>query len=253
MNQALFAIWLLAISPFVGSFIGVLADRLARGGNVITGRSRCANCARALPYRDMVPLLSVLWLGGKCRHCAAPIPRQLFWAEALAVLIACAAVFSAADVVQMGLAAAWMWVLLALGLADATSWRLPDVLNGALVVAGAGLGLSAPGAGVADVFASALIGVGGFWLIRLGYGGLRRREGLGMGDVKIMAGIGAALPVTALPVVTLVAALAALAMVRIWPEIQKSRDGAAAVPFGAFLAGAAGIVWIALNLPLSGP
>lgn len=217
------------------------------GSNVVTVRSRCAACGALLQPLDLVPLLSGLFLRGKCRHCGLVIPRHLFWVEVLAVLVACVAVFCATNPMQMGFAAAWMWVLLALALADAKTWRLPDSLNMSLFVLGVGLGMSEPDAAVINVIGSACIGVGVFWLIRLAYSHFRHREGLGMGDVKLMAGIGAALPVTALPIVTLVAALAALGLAVLLPGIQKTRNGAAALPFGAFLAAAAAVVWIGLN------
>jgi leader peptidase (prepilin peptidase)/N-methyltransferase len=74
---------------------------------------------------------------------------------------------------------------------------------------------------------------------------LRGREGLGLGDVKLMAGIGAGLGPMALPVVTLVAAVLALAFAGIMAVQRRARpEGDLAIAFGAYLAGAAGLVWL---------
>ncbi|MDJ0971368.1 MAG: prepilin peptidase, partial [Kiloniellales bacterium] len=64
-------VYLLLISPFVGSFLGVLVLRLPRGEGVVAGRSRCPHCRTTLGAVDLVPLLSYLLRGGRCRHCGA--------------------------------------------------------------------------------------------------------------------------------------------------------------------------------------
>ncbi len=66
--------WLpVLLSPFVGSFLGVLVRRLPSGGAVVMARSRCESCGRALGIFDLVPILSFLALRGRCRGCGAPI------------------------------------------------------------------------------------------------------------------------------------------------------------------------------------
>src|SRR4030042_540113 len=60
----------------LGSFLNVVITRLPRGEQVMAGRSRCPHCRTTLPWRDNLPLLSYLWLGGRCRFCGAPISRR---------------------------------------------------------------------------------------------------------------------------------------------------------------------------------
>ncbi len=84
-------------------------------------------------------------------------------------------------------------------------------------------------------------------VVRVGYHRVRGREGLGAGDVKLMAGIGAALPPQALPWVTLVAALLALAAVLLVTAWRQRAHAAAPLPFGTFLCAAAALVWLALR------
>lgn len=246
--QAL-AIWLVVISPFVGSFLGVLVTRLPEGRDVITGRSRCADCGTPLGVRDLVPIVSFLRLRGRCRHCGAPLPRQLLLTEVLAVCAALVAVSVAATPAELVLAALWLWLLVTLAVIDATHYRLPDALTAAVFAVGVPLGLLAPGAGLPGVLLSAGLGAGALALIRLGYRRIRGREGLGAGDVKLMAGIGAALPPEALPWVTLVAAVLALAAVIAVPGWRRRAHAAAPLPFGTFLCVAAALTWFAGGPP----
>jgi len=73
---------LFVLGVAVGSFLNVLIDRLPRG-EPLRGRSRCDSCRTPLPWYDLVPILSFLWLRGKCRYCGARIPRRLLVVEVL--------------------------------------------------------------------------------------------------------------------------------------------------------------------------
>lgn len=244
--QAL-SIWLLVVSPFVGSFLGVLVARLPDGRSVIWGRSRCAACGAPLGVRDLVPILSFLALRGRCRHCGTPLPRRLLVTEILGVCAAVATVSVTTTPAELVLAALWLWLLVPLAVIDATLYRLPDALTAALFAVGVPLGLLAPDAGLPVVLLSAGLGAGALALIRLGYRRFRGREGLGAGDVKLMAGIGAALPPEVLPWVTLVAAVLALAAVLLVPGWRRCAHAAAPLPFGTFLCAAAALSWVAIG------
>lgn len=236
-------VWLLAvIGPAMGSCAALLAERLPRGEPVVWARSECRACKAVLAPRDLVPLWSYARLGGRCRHCGARIPPRLWRAEWAGLALGAAAAGLAADPVQAVAAALWLWVLLALALADLRAFRLPDPLTLALAVFGAALAWP----DWAGALTGAIAGAGAFWAIRAGYAAVAGREGMGLGDVKLMAGIGAGLGWMALPWVALVAALAALAgtwarqALRGRPLRRTTR-----VPFGAWLAGAAAAVWMA--------
>jgi len=234
------ALFLLVTGAAAGSFLALWAERLPHGEGVVLRGSRCRDCGARIGWRDLVPVLSWLWLGGRCRGCGAAIPRWLFHAELGGVTLAALAILVAPTLATMALGAVWLWLLMGLALCDLTAMRLPDPLNAALLATGLGLGMLGPGAGAALIGAGA--GAGAFLAIRLGYHALRGREGLGMGDVKLMAGIGAALGWQALPLVALVAALGALALTLALRRGAVARD--AEIPFGAYLCAAAGLVWI---------
>ncbi len=72
---------------FVGSFLNVVITRLPQGENFGWGRSRCPRCRRKLPWYDIIPLVSYLWLRGQCRYCGDAIPRRYLLVELATALL----------------------------------------------------------------------------------------------------------------------------------------------------------------------
>lgn len=181
-----------------GSFAGLAGHRLPRGQGVVAGRSYCPACGEAIALRDLVPLVSWLALGGRCRRCRAPIsPRYPLAELATAVVftlavLAFGAGWSAAVVCGLGLG------LVIVALADLDSQVVPD----AVLVWLLPLGLvhrALLGAAWADTIAGAVgaaaLGAALRWL----GGRVLRREALGLGDVKLLAVAGAWVGAAALP------------------------------------------------------
>lgn len=246
-ESSLFAVVLILLGSVAGSFLAAWADRLPRGESIVHPPSRCRTCNARIRWRDLVPVASWIWLGGRCRACGAPIPRRLFYAEIGGMGLAILSVWTTQSPLQMGLGALWLWLLMGLMMCDLAALRLPDALTGSLLLAGLGLAWENPLRNLGDGVVGAAIGAGAFWLIRLGYRMLRGQDGLGLGDVKLMAGIGAGVGAMALPVVALIAATAALA----WSGLTSWQSGkrphaTLEIPFGAYLAGAAALLWLIL-------
>lgn len=228
------ALFLVLAGPAVGSFLGVVVDRWPWGRS-LWQPSGCDSCGARLTFADMVPIFSAL--RRRCRHCGAPIPGHLLRIEVAALGAACLAVALGKDPAQMAALALYLWLLVGLFYADLLHFRLPDPLTLGLLAAGLALAAATPGRDVAQALVSAAVGAGAFWLLRAGYARLRGREGLGLGDVKMAAGIGAATGWAALPLVTLIAAALGLAAA-LWQARGRLPDAAARVPFGSCLAGA---------------
>ena len=135
MQIEMLNIFLLIASPFIGSFLGLLCDRVPRGESWTRGRSKCRACGRKLDVRDLVPLVSYLVLKGRCRTCNAPIGISAPLIEVLALAIALLPITMAPPNL-MALATILGWSLLSLSVIDMRSLRLPDPLVGLVAVTG---------------------------------------------------------------------------------------------------------------------
>ena len=234
----------------MGSFAALLAERTLRAEPVLWARSQCRACAARLGWTELVPILSYLWQRGRCRHCDARIPPALFQAELAGALMGAAAALASPDPLRALVLGLWMWALLALAIADLRAFRLPDRLLLLAALAGAalvGLGDGSGWPSLADRTLNAGLGAGAgagsFWLIRLIYRLARGRDGMGLGDVKLMAVLGLVLGLERLPLTVLLAALSALivSVLRAWRR-GRPLNRLGRVPFGAALALAAAVM-----------
>jgi leader peptidase (prepilin peptidase)/N-methyltransferase len=237
---------LVAISPLVGSFLALLADRLPRGEDVIVKRSYCRDCETPLGPADLIPLLSFIFSVGKCRHCKSKIPWHLPFAEFGAILIALFAVWNTTPDPMLIAQTVFMWIMLALFIADARFFRLPDILT----VAALGLAIiiiySNPERNLIAHLITGAIASGVFWLIRYGYQKSRGVQGLGMGDVKLIASIGVVSGPLGLPSLILIASLLAIAFAILRSTITgQPINGKIALPFGSFLCLSVAVFWLA--------
>jgi len=217
------------LGAIIGSFLATLVIRWPEGRSVLLGRSQCDSCDAVLGPRDLVPLLSAMVARGRCRHCAAPIdPRhwQIELAAAAIGVLAGLAVPGPAAVAG----AAFGWLLLALAALDLAVFWLPDRLTIALAVGG---------------LLTGAIGIDP-WCVGQGYRLLRKREGLGGGDPKLLGAIGLWLGWAMLPAVLLLAALTGLALVLVGTLSGRAARLDDRVPFGALLAIAAYPAWLFL-------
>ena len=234
---------LIATAPIIGSFLGVLITRLPERAPVAWARSRCDFCETELAVRDLVPFASWLLARGRCRHCG----RSLGWfypAVELAALIVVAASLAVDRGAEAWLDALLGWSLLTLGWIDVRSWRLPDILTLPLIVLGlATAWLFAPDE-LIDRVAGSVAGYGCLWLVAYSYRWLRGREGLGLGDAKLLAAAGAWVGASGLPSVVAGAALAALVMAGGLMLTGVRFKRTSALPFGPFLALATWLVWL---------
>lgn len=239
-----------ALGAAMGSFVALTAERLVRGDPILLARSACRSCQANLRPRELIPMVSYLALRGRCARCGGRIPPLLFQAELIGAAIGVAALLVAPDPLRGLVLAGWMWALLGLAIADLRFFRLPDVL--VLMAAGLGLALALLGDGTGwpaisqratQAAIGAIAGGGSFGLIRVVYRWRTGREGMGLGDVKLMAALGLALGLEHLPLVVLLAATSALvlSLLRAWRK-GRPLNRLGRVPFGAALAMAAGIV-----------
>lgn len=229
-----------AAGLIAGSFLSTLVMRWPRG-RTLGGRSRCDGCGRTLRAADLVPLLSYALARGRCRACGAAIDPRHPAMEIAAALIGALAIGCAPG--WAGVAGALFgWTLLTLGALDAEHRWLPDALTLPLLALGLACGFGA----LDDRLIGAAAGGGSLWLVNAGWRRWRGHDGLGGGDVKLFAALGAWLNWPALPPLMLMAALLGLASVacRHWRGDRVRRDEQ--LPLGTLLAAVAFPVWIAM-------
>lgn len=219
------------LGAIVGSFLATLILRLPAGEQSIFGRSRCDRCRRNLSALDLVPIVSRLWLRGKCRSCAAPIDPTHNRVEICAAIVGAIALGLSPSPTGLALAL-FGWMLLPLAWLDWRHFWLPDRLVLPLALGGLGLG-GLLGASLTDRLIGGLVGFAALSLVSIIYRRTRGREGLGRGDPKLLGAIGLWLGWT--PLAPLLAVAAGLGLVIALGRGLSARDS---LPFGTMLAAA---------------
>ena len=229
-------VWPLLGAPFVGSFLAVLIRRMPRGALLVPARSHCEACGSAIAFRDMIPLLGAVLLRGRCRVCGAEIAAQHWHVELAAVLVPATALLAGVDPSALWPVCILGWALLALGWIDWDWLLLPDALTLPLVLAGlAATWWLDPGL-TTDHAVAAALGYASVQALAMGYRRLRGREGIGAGDAKLLAAIGAWTGLELLPWVVMGAAVTGLLLAAAMAARGRAMGAATALPFGTCLA-----------------
>jgi leader peptidase (prepilin peptidase)/N-methyltransferase len=234
-----------------GSFLNVVIYRVPRNKSLVTPPSSCPSCGARIKWYDNVPILGWLWLRGKCRSCRAAISSRYPMIEL------CTAMVSLALMHRFGPTGSYVYyfvfacMLIALSFIDLDTWLIPDVITYPGLIFGLlGAFLLLPGHPVADRAGAALIGGGLLLAVALGAKVILKKDGMGYGDVKLIAVIGAFSGTGSLIFVVLLSSLQGALIGAIWLRMNKDKpppppqeDGfvppPGAVPFGPFLSLAA--------------
>jgi len=235
---------LLLAASAIGSFLGVVIRRLPEERPILWARSQCESCGAVLTGRDLVPLLSWLLAGGRCRHCGRTLGCFYPTVEIAALMVAVAAL-AVDGMPRAALDCLLGWWLLALAGIDLRVWLLPDRLTLPLIAAGLTAAATLDPRSLLDRALGAALGYLALQAIAALYRSVRRREGLGGGDAKLLAAAGAWVGATALPQVILLAALTALAAAGAMRLGGVRLQLHSALPFGPFLALGTWILWLA--------
>ena len=144
-------LWLLrfALGACVFSFLGVVVWRLPRRESVVKGRSHCPVCGRTLSAAELIPCLSYLLQGGKCRGCGAKIPARDFWIEVLGGLCSCACAYAfGGETARAALSFAVLGILTVVAFMDIDTLEIYDRFPALLLVCGAAAQFVFPGPGI---------------------------------------------------------------------------------------------------------
>lgn len=248
-----------------GSFLNVCLSRWPEGESIVKPRSHCRSCRRTLSWWENVPLASWIALRGRCRTCSARISFRYPLVEAAmgATWLLIAPQISTVALTSTRTAAVWFavfaglvqmvefWILIALAVLDAEYLWLPDWLTYSGIVVGLGANLATwiflsdlssaikPSAlNLVNPLLAAIIAAGIVLVIRWAYWLVRRKEGIGLGDAKLMAMLGAWLgfsgALLAFVIGVVLGALAAISLL-ILPKRHESAWAMSRLPLGTFL------------------
>lgn len=200
------------VGLIIGSFLNVCILRLPAEESIIRPRSRCPQCHTPLPWWANVPVVSYVALRGRCAFCAAAISPRYLLVELLTGALFAGIYWHVGPTLHGLVAAAFISALIVLTFIDIDHRIIPDVIS----LPGIGVGFAASwipgGVTPASSAAGLLLGGGLLAAIAWGYAVWTRRGGMGMGDIKLLAMIGAFLGWTAVPVTVIVASLSGSAV-----------------------------------------
>ena len=203
--------------------------------NLLAPRSACPACGHQLSAMENIPVLSYLWLRGRCSECRAPISPRYPAVELLTAALSALVVWQLGSSLQGLAALVLVWMLIALTFIDIDTQILPDDLSLPLLWMGLLLNLNGTFVPLADAVIGAAAGYLSlwcvFWLFRLATG----KEGIGYGDFKLLAALGAWLGWTMLPLIVLLSS-AIGAIVGLLLILLRGHHRDKPIPFGPFLA-----------------
>lgn len=219
----------------MGSFLNVCIHRLPEGQSIVTPGSTCPQCKKPIRFYDNIPIISYLLLRARCRNCATPIPLRYPMVELLGGLLALCVFLKFGLSLETLVYFVFIAVLLVITYIDIDHRIIPDIL-------------SLPGIPIfflgsfilvdvtwVDALIGILVGGGSLFAVAWGYYLLTRKEGMGGGDIKLLAMIGALIGWKGV-LFTIFASSAIGTIAGIITMLYTKKGLKLAVPFGPFLA-----------------
>ncbi|MDO9468490.1 MAG: A24 family peptidase [Thiobacillus sp.] len=257
-EPALFTGLVFLFGLLIGSFLNVVIHRLPRmmeadwhlqcadlrgeavaetpRYNLWAPRSACIQCGHQITALENIPLLSWLWLRGRCSACSTPISARYPLVELLTALLSAAVAWKWGLSVQTLGALLLVWTLVALAFIDLDTTLLPDSLTLPLLWLGLLFNLNGLFASLSDAVIGAIAGYGILWSVYWVFKLVTGKDGMGFGDFKLLAAIGAWLGWQLLPVTLLLSSIVGAA-VGIAMIVLVKHDRRVPIPFGPYLAG----------------
>jgi leader peptidase (prepilin peptidase)/N-methyltransferase len=257
-EPALFTGLFFLFGLLIGSFLNVVIHRLPRmmeadwhlqcadlrgeampdapRYNLWAPRSACIQCGHQISALENIPLLSWLWLRGRCLACSTPISARYPLVELLTALLSAAVAWKWGLSVQALGALLLVWTLIALAFIDLDTTLLPDRLTLPLLWLGLLFNLNGHFTSLSDAVIGAIAGYGILWSVYWLFKLVTGKDGMGYGDFKLLAAIGAWLGWQLLPVTLLLSSVVG-ATIGIAMIVLVKHDRRVPIPFGPYLAG----------------
>jgi leader peptidase (prepilin peptidase) / N-methyltransferase len=231
----IFNIFAFALGAVVGSFLNVCIYRLPKDQSIVFPASRCPGCGENIRWHDNVPILSYLLLRGRCRFCKAPISIQYPLVELLNALLTLFLFMRFGPTFAFLVLFLFCSAMVVITFIDLEHQIIPDVISLPGIVAGFAFSFFIPQLGWLNSLMGILVGGGSLWLVAAGYELLTKKEGMGGGDIKLLAMMGAFFGWKAVPFIIFVSSLTG-SVIGISVMLAKKEDSKLAIPFGPFLA-----------------
>ncbi len=228
------------IIPFVfgavvGSFLNVCIYRIPEGISIVSPPSRCPECGRRILFYHNIPIFGYIMLAGRCAFCKAPLSFQYPFVEALTGLFAIALFIKFGVSREFFVYFAFLAALIVITFIDIKHRIIPDVISIPGIIAGFALSFFVPLPGVLNSLIGIAVGGGFLFSIATAYYYVTGREGMGGGDIKLLAMIGAFLGWRGV-IVTILAGSFIGAVIGSAFMLIAGKNSKYPVPFGPFLA-----------------
>lgn len=221
-----------------GSFANVCIVRMPKDKGVVSGRSKCPKCKKQILWYDNIPIISYLFLGGKCRKCKKPISFQYVVVELISII----SFVSIYHLFGLTLTTLFLMILslgfLIIFFIDLEHFIIPDHITFPLMALGFlksfDPNLNSLFPNYINSLIGGLFGYGIIWAIIYFYKQVRKKEGMGLGDAKLLAVIGFWFGLQSVPFVIFLSST--IALISVVPAlINKSKKMTSQIPFGPFI------------------
>ena len=225
----------LCFGAVIGSFLNVCIRRLPAGESIVYPPSHCLGCGAPIHSWDNIPLLSYLLLRGRCRSCGGRISARYPAVEGLTALAFAVLLYRFGLTGSFAVGALFVAALIVITFIDIDYQIIPDVITLPGIVVGLLLSVCGLGPSIRDSILGALLGGGLLYAVAVGYHAWTGREGMGGGDVKLLAMIGAFLGWQNV-LVTLIIGSFSGTLIGTALILGRGVDARVPIPFGPFLA-----------------
>jgi len=225
---------ILLLGSIVGSFLNVCISRIPSGESVVFPGSHCPECKSPIPFYHNIPVFSFLILKGRCKYCGVKISPQYILAEILTPVIMLLLFFNFGLSLAFAAASFFSWALIVVTFIDLKHKIIPDIISLPGIILCFISSFFVPWATPVDSIIGILAGGGVLWCFAAGYKLLAKKDGMGGGDIKLLAMIGSFLGWKGVLLSLMIGSFAG-SFVGIFLMLLKGRDLKYAVPFGPFL------------------
>ena len=196
------------LGSLIGSFLNVCIHRLPRGESIVSPGSHCPKCGKPIRWYDNIPMLSYIFLKGRCRHCTSTISARYFTVELITAFLFLALFLQFGLSISLFIYLAFVSSLIAMSFIDFEHKIIPDILDCPGIILGLVISIlhpaihvrpqpwnlifNSPGiAAAADSFSGIILGSGILIVLAIAGKAVFKKEAMGFGDVKLLAMIGA--------------------------------------------------------------